>query len=145
MPFARATGIGSTAAWADHSKSVWRRQSSTICSPDRLAVVVLMMRGMLTKSGVIDNVSFGLCVCAPLHEYSSRMNESTELSRERIQATERLIRPHIRRTPILKVDGVDFGLSSIEIVFKLELFQHAGSFKARGAFTNMLTREVPAA
>jgi threonine dehydratase len=45
----------------------------------------------------------------------------------------------------LEVDGAEFGLDSIKIVFKLELFQHSGSFKARGAFTNMLTREVPAA
>ncbi|HJU92180.1 MAG TPA: threonine/serine dehydratase [Pyrinomonadaceae bacterium] len=67
------------------------------------------------------------------------------ISRERIQQTEAVIRPHIRRTPILEVDGADFGLDSIRIVFKLELFQHAGSFKARGAFTNILTREVPAA
>jgi len=73
------------------------------------------------------------------------MNSKTDLSRERIQATERVIRPHIRRTPILEVDGSEFGLDSIRIIFKLELFQHAGSFKARGAFTNMLTREVPAA
>src|ERR1041384_2502135 len=70
------------------------------------------------------------------------MTQRGEISRERIQATERVIRPHIRRTPILEVDGADFGLDSIRIVFKLELFQHAGSFKARGAFTNMLTREV---
>ena len=73
------------------------------------------------------------------------MNNGNELSRERIQATERVIRPYIRRTPILEVDGADFGLDSIKIAFKLELFQHAGSFKARGAFTNILTREVPAA
>ena len=72
------------------------------------------------------------------------MNNGTEISRERIQATERVIRPHIRRTPILEVDGADLGLDSIKITFKLELFQHAGSFKARGAFTNMLTRDVPA-
>jgi threonine dehydratase len=71
------------------------------------------------------------------------MTQRGELSRERIQATERVIRPHIRRTPILEVDGADFGLDSITIVFKLELLQHGGSFKARGAFTNMLTREVP--
>ena len=45
----------------------------------------------------------------------------------------------------MEVDGTEFGLDSFRIVFKLELFQHAGSFKARGAFTNMLTREVPAA
>jgi threonine dehydratase len=71
------------------------------------------------------------------------MNGLIELSRERIQATERVIRPYIRRTPILEVDGAEFGLDSITIVFKLELFQHAGSFKPRGAFTNLLTRQVP--
>jgi len=73
------------------------------------------------------------------------MTQAGNLSRERIQATERVIRPHIRRTPIVEVDGADFGLDSIRIIFKLELLQHAGSFKARGAFTNMLTREVPPA
>ena len=73
------------------------------------------------------------------------MNALSELSRERIEATERVIRSYIRRTPILEVDGADFGLDSVTIVFKLELFQHAGSFKARGAFTNILTREVPPA
>ena len=73
------------------------------------------------------------------------MNQTTELSRPRIQTTERVIRPYIRRTPILEVDGSEFGLDWIKIVFKLELLQHAGSFKARGAFTNLLTREVPAA
>ena len=73
------------------------------------------------------------------------MNQITDLSRERIQATERVIRPYIRRTPILEVDASEFGLEPFKIVFKLELFQHAGSFKARGAFTNMLTRKVPVA
>lgn len=65
------------------------------------------------------------------------------ISRTQIQAKEPLVRPYIRRTPVLEVDGADFGLDSITIVFKLELFQHSGSFKARGAFMNMLTREVP--
>ena len=73
------------------------------------------------------------------------MNNGTALSRERIEETERVIRPHIRRTPILEVDGADFGVDSVKIALKLELFQHAGSFKARGAFTNLLTRDVPAA
>ena len=65
------------------------------------------------------------------------------ISREQIQQTEKVIRPYIRRTPIVEVDGADFGLDWIKIVFKLELFQHSGSFKARGAFTNIVTREVP--
>ena len=72
------------------------------------------------------------------------MSNPSTISRERIQETENVIRPHVRRTPILEVDGAEFGLDSIKIVFKLELFQHSGSFKARGAFTNILTREVPA-
>jgi len=71
------------------------------------------------------------------------MSDPVLVSPERIRATERVIRPHIRRTPILEVDGPEFGLDSIRIVLKLELFQHAGSFKPRGAFTNILTREVP--
>lgn len=75
----------------------------------------------------------------------SKMTDLSALSRERIQEIENVIRPYIRRTPILEVDGADFGLDPIKIVFKLELFQHSGSFKARGAFTNILTRQVPAA
>src|ERR1041384_4640946 len=71
------------------------------------------------------------------------MSEPGEVSRERIRETERVIRPHIRRTPILEVEGAEFGIDGIKIVFKLELFQHSGSFKARGAFSNMLTRAVP--
>ncbi|HEX6719708.1 MAG TPA: threonine/serine dehydratase [Pyrinomonadaceae bacterium] len=69
--------------------------------------------------------------------------QTTEITRDKIKSTERVIRPYIRRTPILEINGADFGLDSIKIVLKLELFQHAGSFKPRGAFTNMLTREVP--
>jgi threonine dehydratase len=59
-----------------------------------------------------------------------------------IRETERLIRPHIRRTPTIEVDAADFGLPAGALTFKLELMQHAGSFKARGAFTNLLTRSV---
>ncbi len=68
-----------------------------------------------------------------------------QINRERITAIERLIRPHIRRTPIIEAGGADFGLGAISVVFKLESLQHSGSFKARGAFANLLTREVPPA
>ena len=68
-----------------------------------------------------------------------------DIGREAITATERLIRPHIRRTPIIEVDGEDFRLPGVRLYFKLELMQHAGSFKTRGAFANLLTREVPEA
>src|SRR5215813_8823549 len=67
------------------------------------------------------------------------------INRERITETYELIRPHIRRTPVIEVKGEDFGLAGVPLVLKLEHLQHAGSFKARGAFTNMLTRAVPPA
>jgi threonine dehydratase len=67
------------------------------------------------------------------------------VDRDRIEATDRIIRPHIRRTPVLAADGADFGLAPLPLLFKLELFQHAGSFKTRGAFANLLMRQVPAA
>jgi threonine dehydratase len=67
----------------------------------------------------------------------------TEVTREAIRATEKRIRPYIRRTPVIEVDAADFGLPPAQLTFKLELLQHSGSFKARGAFTNLLTREVP--
>jgi threonine dehydratase len=67
------------------------------------------------------------------------------IGREDIAAAERLIRPHIRRTPVVEIDGADFGLGPAPIAFKLELLQHSGSFKARGAFANLLMRKVPKA
>jgi threonine dehydratase len=64
---------------------------------------------------------------------------------QRIAECEKIIRPHIRRTPVVDVEGKDFGLSVESLTLKLELMQHSGSFKARGAFTNLLTRAVPEA
>src|SRR5918992_5897400 len=71
------------------------------------------------------------------------VSAETTIDRERIRATEPIIRPYIRRTPTVDLEGRDLGLPGITITLKLELFQHAGSFKARGAFTNLLLREVP--
>lgn len=73
------------------------------------------------------------------------MTFSAGINRESISAIERVIRPYIRRTPIIEVEGSEFGLKCASVIFKLELLQHAGSFKARGAFANLLTRDVPAA
>jgi len=67
------------------------------------------------------------------------------VGRDQIAATDPVIRPFIRRTPVIEVDGRDFGLTDVRLVFKLELTQKAGSFKARGAFANLLLRQVPPA
>jgi threonine dehydratase len=73
------------------------------------------------------------------------MQESTDLSvdRGRIAATDLVIRPYIRRTPVIEIDGGEIGLDGCRVHVKLELTQHAGSFKARGAFANLLLRDVP--
>jgi threonine dehydratase len=62
-----------------------------------------------------------------------------------IAACEKIIRPYIRRTPVIATDGREFALSAGAICLKLELMQHSGAFKARGAFTNLLTRAIPKA
>lgn len=67
------------------------------------------------------------------------------INRANIARIHALIRPYIRRTPVMEVDGRDFGLPSVQIFFKLESLQHGGSFKARGAFANLLSRKVPEA
>jgi threonine dehydratase len=67
-----------------------------------------------------------------------------EIGREGIRAVREVIRPYVRVTPVVEVNGRDFGLGNFSVVLKLELLQHSGSFKARGAFTNLLTRKIPA-
>jgi threonine dehydratase len=68
----------------------------------------------------------------------------TSITPDRIAETKRLIRPHIRHTPILHVDLADFGAEPRPVALKLECLQHSGSFKARGAFANLLTQSIPA-
>jgi threonine dehydratase len=76
------------------------------------------------------------------------------ISRDDIRSTYETIRPFIRRTPVIQADLSELSeLNSPGAVggpwpvatLKLEQLQCAGSFKARGAFTNLLLREVPAA
>jgi threonine dehydratase len=70
---------------------------------------------------------------------------ATPVDRPRIAATEPVIRPHIRRTPIVELDGAAVDLPDARLLLKLELLQHSGSFKARGAFANLLLRSIPPA
>src|SRR6185312_12942781 len=72
-------------------------------------------------------------------------NTAMDLGREAIAGVERRIRPYVRRTPTIDVVATDFGFPVERLNLKLELLQHSGSFKARGAFANLLTRKVPAA
>jgi threonine dehydratase len=76
---------------------------------------------------------------------TTTMATPADVTRERIAATEALIRPYVRRTPLIQADLADFGLTAAPITFKLEMLQHSGSFKARGAFANLLLRKPPPA
>ncbi|TBW40011.1 threonine/serine dehydratase [Siculibacillus lacustris] len=65
------------------------------------------------------------------------------LSPSAVEAAHARIAPHVRRTPVTMVEGAAFGLAE-PVSLKLELLQHTGSFKARGAFNNLIARSVPA-
>src|SRR3979490_988328 len=73
------------------------------------------------------------------------MNHITPITRNPLGAPGAGIRRFVRRTPLVETDMSDFGLRPGPLTFKLEMLQHSGSFKARGAFANLLLREVPAA
>jgi threonine dehydratase len=62
------------------------------------------------------------------------------ITRKEILATYDTIRPWIRRTPVVQLELGELP----SVTLKLEQLQCAGSFKARGAFANLLLREVPA-
>lgn len=60
---------------------------------------------------------------------------------DEIRRAGELVAPRVRRTPVVDVD-----VDGRRVALKLELLQHAGSFKVRGAFHNVLAApEAPAA
>src|SRR6266511_3539537 len=67
------------------------------------------------------------------------------IDRARIEATYAVIKPYLRVTPVVEVNGADFGRSAFSLLLKLEHLQCSGSFKARGAFANLLGRAIPSA
>jgi threonine dehydratase len=70
------------------------------------------------------------------------------ISRDDIRRCYEVIRPYIRRTPVVQVELSELDESAPALpaaTLKLEQLQCSGAFKARGAFTNLLLREVPPA
>ena len=61
------------------------------------------------------------------------------ITRDAITRAAQRIAPHVRRTPVVDVvvEGVE-----LPVTLKLELLQHAGSFKSRGAFNTLVGAEV---
>jgi threonine dehydratase len=75
---------------------------------------------------------------------AARLTE-VAVDREGIEKAHAVIRPHVRVTPVLELSGADVGLAPFPLTLKLELLQHSGSFRARGAFANLLLRSIPPA
>jgi len=75
----------------------------------------------------------------------SHVDMTNTIDRAAIAANYPKIAPYIRRTPVMAVAGSDFGLELPQVQLKLELLQHSGSFKPRGAFTGLLAHTIPAA
>jgi len=61
-----------------------------------------------------------------------------------VAAAAERIRGHVRRTPVIELSPGTLGVDA-PLLLKLELLQHAGSFKPRGLFNRALTQDVPPA
>jgi threonine dehydratase len=57
-----------------------------------------------------------------------------------VEAAQVRIHTGIRRTPVLEIHGDELGVPA-RVVLKLELLQHTGSFKARGALNSLLAAD----
>ena len=97
-------------------------------------------RGYPAGSGILSQRRY-----SALRSAADRRRMTSLATREAIAATEPLIRPWIRRTPVLEVNPADFGLGCAGLFLKLEFLQYTGSFKPRGAFANLVGRKIPAA
>ena len=60
---------------------------------------------------------------------------------EDVRAAAERIAGRVRRTPVLELGEI----AGVSVVAKVELLQHTGSFKPRGAFNKLLSSAVPAA
>ena len=67
---------------------------------------------------------------------------TTTVGPEEIVAAHDRINALVRRTPVLELAPGTFGVPG-RLTLKLELMQHTGSFKPRGAFNKMLSSQVP--
>src|SRR5437763_5990853 len=65
------------------------------------------------------------------------------IGRKEVEAAWQRIRPHVRRTPVIEVEG-QLGLAA-PLALKLESLQVSGSFKGRGAFHKLIASQVPTA
>jgi len=59
-----------------------------------------------------------------------------------IEAAAIRLAEHVRHTPVIEIDGASLSLD-YSVRLKLEVLQHTGSFKTRGAFNRLLNATIP--
>ena len=62
------------------------------------------------------------------------MSQLTLPTYDDIRRATELVAPHVRRTPVMDIE-----IGGRPVILKLELLQHTGSFKVRGAFNSVLS------
>jgi threonine dehydratase len=70
--------------------------------------------------------------------YVGPVSQLTVPTYDDIRRASELVAPHIRRTPIMEIE-----VGGHPVTLKLELLQHTGSFKVRGAFHSVLSAPEP--
>ena len=73
-----------------------------------------------------------------------RKGSAAMISQKDVAAAAVRIEGFVRHTPLLRLAAPDLDLG-IPVALKLELLQHSGSFKPRGAFNHLLSVNLPAA
>lgn len=71
-------------------------------------------------------------------------DEARPVTAERVEQAAAVLDGRVRTTPILTLDGAEFGVEAT-VTLKLEHLQHSGTFKARGALHFLLANEISAA
>lgn len=79
----------------------------------------------------------------PVDATSLASLDDGSIGREEVAAFLPVLRPYVRTTPVIRIDRAELGLDPGPLVLKLEHLQHSGSFKARGAFANLLSHAEP--
>jgi threonine dehydratase len=105
-----------------------------------------LLRGLAARYFLRSARIGRICDCRPaaITTGESEAMAGDAIRQHEITAAALRIGPYLRRTPVIDIAlGGSGGETPISL--KLELMQHSGSFKARGAFANLLMRPIPPA
>jgi threonine dehydratase len=80
-------------------------------------------------------------IVLPTHDPRASVRRSMT-NQSAIEAAANRLAPYIRHTPVIEIEGKPLSLDC-PVKLKLELLQHTGSFKPRGAFNRLLNATIP--